>query len=244
MKKINNFVALDSVHGKFIVNRQCFFQAEHIIKTGQTHIETELQKILAIAQFLPKECVVVDAGANCGLISIPIAQAITSKNGVVHAFEPQRMLAYALCGAVSLNDLNNIFVHNKGLGSCNEILDLSMPDYSVAQDFGLYSIPKATQNPTDKVIMTTIDSLDLPHLDLLKIDVEGMEIDVLKGAQAMLKNHQPWCWVEHWMLTIDDIKQQFSGLNYKFYVMDELNLLCVPEIRSNTVNLTIKAKQV
>lgn len=243
MKKINNFIKLDSTHGHFIINRHCFFQAEHMLKTGETHIEDELQKILAISQFLENDCVVVDAGANIGLVSIPMAQAIANKNGVVHAFEPQRMLAYGLSGSVALNDLSNVFVHHKALGSRNETLLLEMPDYSKVQDFGLYSIPEATQQANEKVTMTTIDDLELPSLDFLKIDVEGMEIEVLKGAQTMLKQYQPWCWVEYWKLDVEDIKQQFAGLDYEFYKMDKLNLLCAPKIRSSQVELTINAKK-
>jgi hypothetical protein len=41
---INNFVVIDSIYGKFIVNRYCDYQAEALIKTGATHIEPELKK--------------------------------------------------------------------------------------------------------------------------------------------------------------------------------------------------------
>jgi len=251
MKKINNFVKIDSEHGPFIVNRHCSYQAEHLIKTGRTHIEPELKNILAIVQLLPEECVVVDAGANIGMVALPIAHAIAPKKGVVHAFETQRMMAYALCGAVALNDLENVFVHNKALGSTLTNIEMKVPNYSKSQDFGMFSLVEQTaetqepssENTLESITAIPIDSLNLPRLDFLKIDVEGMEIDVLKGCRNSLKKYLPWCWVEYWKVDIEEIKQQFFELDYEFYIMDKLNMLCVPLEKSKSVDLTINAKK-
>ena len=140
MNNVNNFTVLESVYGKFIVNRHCAYQADVLVKTGYTHIEAELGKILTIVRSLTEGSVVIDAGANIGLISIPIAQEIKAKRGTVHAFEVQRMLFYALCGSAALNDLDNIFVHNKALGASAGEVNASQPDYGSPQDFGLYSL--------------------------------------------------------------------------------------------------------
>ena len=119
---VNNFVAIDSEYGKIIVNRYCTYQAEYLIKTGRPHIQAELDVILKIILLLGDGAVVVDAGANVGLVTIPIAQAIHSSGGHVLAFEPQRMMSYALSGSAALNDLNNVIVFNKEIGraSCRE----------------------------------------------------------------------------------------------------------------------------
>ena len=114
---MNNFVVIESEYGKFIVNRHCDYQAESLIKTGWPHIQEELAKILTLVGRLPENSIVVDAGANIGLVAIPIAQAIAQKGGIVHAFEPQRIISYALAGAAALNDLENIVVHAKAVGA-------------------------------------------------------------------------------------------------------------------------------
>ena len=108
MNIINNFTVVESIYGRFIVNRHCSHQAEALIKTGIPHIQSELKQILTIVSSLPNECLIIDAGANIGLVSVPIAQAVKGKHGVVHSFEPQRMLFYALCGTAALNDLENL----------------------------------------------------------------------------------------------------------------------------------------
>lgn len=101
---VNNFVMIDSVHGKFIVNRHCLYQAESLIKTGHTHIETELSNILKIISLSDDNPVALDIGANIGFVSVPIANFLKRRGGgTVYAFEAQRMLYYALCGTVALN---------------------------------------------------------------------------------------------------------------------------------------------
>ncbi len=244
MKKVNNFVKIDSERGPFIINRHCSFQAEHMIKTGQTHIEPELNNILGIAKLLPENCVVVDAGANVGMVAIPMAQSVLSKNGVVHAFEPQRMLAYALSGAVALNDLENVFVHNQALSNKTESVSINTPNYSTPQDYGCYQLDHKSDKPAENIEAVSLDSKNFSRLDFLKIDVEGMELAVLEGARQSLANWQPWCWVEHWKLNINDIKHCFAGLDYEFYLMDKLNLLCAPKSRLDSVDLVINAKKI
>lgn len=242
--KIKNFTSIDSEYGTFIVNRHCAYQAEVLIKTGRPHIQDELNKILAIVNTLPDKCVAVDAGANIGLVTIPLAQLLTKKNGFIHAFEVQRMMSYALCGAVALNDLENVKVYNKALGSDAGKLKHQSLDYSKPQDFGLFSLTDQTIDTQETVEVLCLDSIDFKRLDFLKIDVEGMEIDVLKGSQALIKKHLPWCWVEYWQVGLEAIKAQFSGLPYVFYKMDELNLLCAPSGRLQEAALDINAKEV
>src|SRR3954452_17454751 len=140
IQNVNNFTVLESVYGKLVVNRHCAYQADALIKTGYPHIESELVKILAIVRSLPDGSVVVDAGANVGLVSIPIAREVKSRGGVVHAFEVQRMMFYALCGSAALNDLSNLFVYNKALCAAAGEISASQPDYGTLQDFGLYSL--------------------------------------------------------------------------------------------------------
>jgi|SRR5579862_5579063 len=236
--KVNNFTVIESDYGKFIVNRHCAFQAESLIKTGLPHIQGELHTILTLINLLPESCVVVDAGANIGLVALPVAQAVLARGGVVHAFEVQRMLYYALCGSAALNDLENLIVHNRALGRSSGILSAGKPDYGKPQDFGMFSLVEQDDARPERVECVTVDSLDLPRLDFLKVDVEGMEIDVLDGARASIDRHLPWCWIEYWKVNLADIKARFDGLDYKFYIMDKLNMLCAPAGKMGRLRIT------
>ena len=89
-----------------------------------------------------------------------------------------------------------------------------------------------------------IDSLALPRLDFLKIDVEGMEPEVLLGAQNAIRNFDPWCWVEYWKVDINQIKTNFPTEKYQFYLMDRLNLLCAPLSRMASSGIRINGEPV
>jgi FkbM family methyltransferase len=238
---LRNFTVIDSSYGPFIVNRYCTFQAEALIKTGRPHIEGELQKILKIISTLPLNCVIVDGGANIGLISIPVAHAIREKDGVVHAFEVQRMLFYGLCGAAALNDLENLQAYRMGLGKAKAVFKVPLLNYSVPMDFGAVSlVDQDNSSSTDDVEIASLDDLALPGLDFLKLDIEGMEIDALKGARRMIEQHLPWCWIEYDKVGPGAIKEQFKHLDYKFFLADRRNMVCVPVVRpaANLVNAT------
>jgi FkbM family methyltransferase len=228
-RAVKNFTTIESVYGNLIVNRHCAYQADVLIKTGFPHIQFELMKILTIINRLPEHCVVVDAGANIGLVAIPIAQAVAARGGTVLAFEVQRMLFYALCGSAALNDLANLHAFNLGLGSGVGQIHAPQIDYSHPQDFGEISLAHPNPGaPGEVVTIMSIDSLNLNRLDFLKIDVEGMEPDILRGARDSIAKYQPWCWVEYRQVGIEPIKANFPGQNYRFFPMDPLNMLCAP----------------
>ena len=237
--QINNFVSIDSIYGKFIVNRHCSYQAEALIKTGSTHIESELGNISTIINILPEGAVAIDAGANIGFVRIPLANWLSKKGGVVYAYEVQRMFYYALCGSAALNDISNLFVHNCGLGATKKTLKVPIQNYSQPKDFGTLSLKKQDNiNNYENVEIITIDSLNLSRLDFLKIDVEGMEIEVLIGGRETIRKNRPWCWIEYWMVDKELLKKQFDGLNYAIYIMDQLNVLCAPIDKLTASNLT------
>lgn len=238
-QKVNNFLALDSDYGTFIVNRNCALQAEALVKTGKPHIQPELDNMLQLMLHLPDNCVVVDGGANIGLVSIPLAKAVAAKHGRVHAFEPQRLLNYALCGSIALNDIENLVVHRNGLADKKGIMQVPAVDYSKASDYGMVQLKPEGMAGGDAVEVIALDDFGLERIDFFKLDIEGMEVEALRGAQKLLRTHQPWCWIEYWMTGAEAIIEQFSGLDYEFFKADQLNLLCAPKIRWNKEQLHI-----
>jgi FkbM family methyltransferase len=244
--KIDNFVVLDSIYGKFIVARTCTFQAEALVKTGLTHIENELANIFAIIDTLPNDCIVVDGGANIGFFTVPVAQRIKQRGGKVISFEPQRQLFNALSGSLALNDLDNVFLHNMGLGDGRQSTAcLPAVDYSVVQDFGTVSLSvddKVEEHHwmrTRSVDIDSIDSLMLPRLNFIKLDVEGFEIPALVGALKAIANYRPYIWVEYFITGAKEIKQALSTItDYSYYIVDYQNMLCIPNEQLDTINMT------
>ena len=234
--KVDNFVVLESVYGKFIVPRTCLFQAESLVKTGRTHIEDELANIFAIVDTLPADAIIVDGGANIGFFTIPVANRTQGRGTRIIAFEPQRQLFQAQGGSLALNGYNHVNLHNVGLASDPGIAQLPKIDYSVAQDFGTVKLSGDTTVDedgwmSDRVVdITSIDAMDLPGLDFFKLDVEGYEIPALTGAINTIQKYRPWIWVEYFITGADVIKESLIELdNYEFFIVDYQNMLCAPK---------------
>jgi FkbM family methyltransferase len=232
---VDNFVVLDSVYGKFVVARTCLFQAEALVKTGRTHIESELANIFAIVDTLPADAVIVDGGTNIGFFSVPVAHRTQGRDIRIIGFEPQRQLFQALSGSLAINGYRHVYLHNCGLGAEPGIAQLPAVDYSIAQDFGTVSLSDETTVAedgwmNDRVVdITSIDAMELPRLDFFKLDVEGYEVPALTGALATIKQHRPWIWVEYFITGADTIKQALNDLDdYAFFIMDYQNMLCAP----------------
>ena len=242
---VKNFTEMETIYGKFIVNRNCSYQADALIKTGIPHIQEELDKMFLIIDSLPEECLILDIGANIGLVGVPLAQSVKHKKGVVYAFEVQKMLYYALCGTVALNDLDNLHVFNYGIGMEESTLNVPVPDYSKVEDYGEVSLVMPNilnkYKNFESIDIYTIDGMDLEKLDFIKVDVEGMEIDVLIGGANTIKKYRPWCWIEQWNVDKKTLISQFDNLDYTIYQMDGANILCCPNEKLKKLGSTINA---
>jgi FkbM family methyltransferase len=224
---IPNFVVLDSIHGRFIVNRYCDFQAEALIKTGATHIESELQNIFAVIDTLSEGAVIIDGGANAGFFTIPVANRIRDRGQKIFSFEPQLMLYRALSGSLALNDINCCELFYAGLGEQSGIAMVPVIDYSTPQDFGRVQISQDGDGTPVEIV--TIDGLELHRLDFIKLDVEGYECAALTGGVETIQQHRPYIWVEFFISGVDPIKAALSAVpDYAFYKVDYQNMLCVP----------------
>jgi len=233
---ISNFVVLDSVYGKFIVARTCAFQAEALVKTGRTHIESELNNIFAILDTLPDNAVIVDGGANIGFFTIPVAHRTQDCGTRIISFEPQRQLFQALSGSLALNGYDHVYLHHCGLAAEPGIAQLPAVDYSVAQDFGTVQLSDQATVDEDNwmanrvVNVTSIDAMELSRLDFFKLDVEGYEVAALTGAIKTIKQYRPWIWVEYFITGTEPIKQALGELDqYEFLIVDYQNMVCAPK---------------
>lgn len=132
--------------------------------------------------------VVVDVGANLGAHTIAFAQTVTN-TGAVIAFEPQRGLYNMLCGSLALNSITNVDAYPYAVGRESGSTTIPPIDYDQPNNFG--GVEMGNYPDGLRVRQVTIDSLHLANLDFLKIDVEGMELDVILGAERTLDRLRP-----------------------------------------------------
>lgn len=134
-------------------------------------------------QFCKKDKVFVDIGAHFGSYALSLAPYCQT----VYAFECQRETYYQLCGGVAINAYWNIYPHHVALGDKNEE---KVPININSVDGGGTSLLNNNDNQpleVDYCSMKTLDSFQLENIGFLKIDAEGYEEFILKGAVNTLK---------------------------------------------------------
>lgn len=162
--------------------------------------------------------IVIDAGANLGGFTVPIAKALKS-SGKVFSFEPQRIVFQQLCSNIFINELDNVFTHNVALG--NEISTIEIPeiDFHGSANVGGFSISKEIRGEIENdaklgraysnkyienekfiVPLTSLDSYKIfSDVTFIKADVEGFELEFFQGARdTIINNNYPPIVFELW----------------------------------------------
>ena len=150
--------------------------------------------------FLKPGMTIVDVGANIGLMSLLFSE-IAGDEGRVIAFEPSGFANGLLRHNLEINECSNVTTYRKAVSDRVGETTFADPDTAkIGQlNFGSISLQSwikegLGQNvPTE---MTTIDALDLTACDFIKIDVEGAEAAVIRGARNTLAKHRPFLSIE------------------------------------------------
>ncbi|WP_109078783.1 FkbM family methyltransferase [Aggregatibacter kilianii] len=186
--------------------------------------ETEVQFLI---NNLAEDDNVIEVGSNIGMHSVPLAKAIPQ--GRLFCFEPQRIIYQQLCCNLNLNSLVNVYAFNSGVGNQNTVIETQSTDYNTSWNYGSFSLDKgfSTESPfhgATKNEMTPIIKLDsqlqiaqLTSLKLLKIDAEGFELKVLKGAQNTIKKLQPLIFIEAHLHSCNALLSHLRSINYRCY---------------------------
>lgn len=214
-------------------------------------------EIMLFSQILKSGNFVIDVGANIGTHTVPMAQMVSPK-GIVYAFEPQRLTYQLLCTNVALNSLNNVFTHLAGVSDTPGTAKIPVIQFGRPANIGNLNIEG--HGTGESVPIMKLDQMEIPGLDFIKIDVEGMELQVLSGAINTLKKYRPVLFVENNIAensnklinTIINLDYQclwhiadyynpnnfFQNPNNIFDIINrpEINLLCIPTEKKLNIN--------
>ena len=153
--------------------------------------EVPIQNIFT--QHLKSGDVFYDIGANVGFFSI-IAAKLVGDTGKVYAFEPGEENAKSIRHNAQLNSFSQIEVIEKAVSHTSGEGQLLLAEYS-----GGHALATADA-PPDLAGEVTVDLVSIDDLiaqnkikppNFVKVDVEGAELDVLKGMRETIKTHQP-----------------------------------------------------
>jgi hypothetical protein len=156
-----------------------------------------------IKPYIEKSTYIVDVGANIGCHAVSYANF--NSKCKVWAFEPQEKLHEILKRNVAKNNLNDrVTLFKSGLG--HEARGTTMTSLDKVYDANQRGHNKGgigIGEGGESIDIITLDSLQLPGLDFLKIDVEGAEGLVIQGGAETIKKYKPVIFFEHNYQTID-----------------------------------------
>jgi FkbM family methyltransferase len=133
------------------------------------------------------EDVVVEAGAYLGDLTVPLSRCCKQ----IHAFEPQEEVRELLLHNLRVNGCTNVTVYPYALGHAHA------KGYYKENEPGSPGSTMIVDNVEDKSAdVVPLDDVSLSHVDLIKGDVEGMEVLLLAGAQNTIWRHRPTLFME------------------------------------------------
>ncbi len=164
---------------------------KHFINIIKKKSHKDVVKILqnmAYFGFEPK--VIFDIGANIGMYSLFFAEELNDKVKI-YAFEPVTDTYNVLINNINLNKFSNISAYNFGFHRNEMIVELGIPKERESENVGLYTC-KHDGEIKDVVKCKMIRMVDfinengISNIDLIKIDVEGCELDILDSSKDIL----------------------------------------------------------
>ena len=244
------YILANTNHGSMIVNRFDYRETEHggygvgyqLLNT-QSFDATEVAAVLELLtlrrRFFGDGVIALDLGANVGVHTIEWAKHMFGWGNVV-SVEAQQRIYYALAGNIAINNCFNATAVWAAIGSQSGEIQIPEPDYFTASSFGSLEIIKKENNEDigqkldwspDKlstVPMIAIDNFQLDRLDLVKLDIEGMEEDAINGAMNSINRHKPILMIEHIKSNKEKLLKKLIPIGYRVYGIG-LNFLMVHE---------------
>lgn len=150
----------------------------------------ESDNFVIIKNTIKKGDHIIDIGAHIGLMSVVLGKMVGDK-GKIYSFEPSPLTFSILNKTIKLNNLQHIITPiNKAVSITNGVVEFNADFENVSNSMVLYENNKFHKKI--KVATTSLDDFikekEIKQLDFIKIDAEGVELDVLKGARETLKN--------------------------------------------------------
>lgn len=170
-----------------------------------------------LAQIVKPGMTVVEVGANIGAHSVALAKACFP--GALYLFEPQQRVFQILCANLALNGVRNAIAYPEASGDAEGFVVVPPIDYGSVDNFGGVSVQADGEGVAGaRVRATPLDALGLKACHVIKIDVEGFEAQVLRGAVKTIGRHRPLLYVEN-----DRAEHQgevialIAGMGYRLY---------------------------
>ena len=254
------FVLASSDHGPLIVNRLDYnhnFNGDfygvgaQIMENGAydpRDVSNLKGLLLCRREHFGDGVVALDGGANIGVHSVEWSR-LMREWGSVLAVEAQERIFYALAGNLALQNCFNARAIWAALADVPGELAIPEPDYTKQGSFGSFELkarvgqefigqPIDYARPTSDVKQIMIDGMGLERLDLLKLDLEGMEAEALDGARETISRCKPILFIETIKSDKDAIAAALKAEGYRV-MPNGMNILAIHETDPTMQNVAV-----
>lgn len=177
---------------------------------------------------------IVDGGANYGVYSMAFADLCTRRTRV-HAVEAQRLIFQMLNANIALNSIENVWTYHAVLDECSgRSVTMTPPDLNHRANFGAFEINDDVRlsdydgthfMAKESVKSLCIDDLQLSNCALIKLDVEGMEVNAIAGAMNTIHRDRPVLFFERHKSDYVTIKHMLRPHRYTLWELDQANVI-------------------
>ncbi len=178
-------------HGHFLYNANDIYVGKSLELYGEySEHESYLFK-----KIVRPDTIVIEIGANVGSQTVLLSR-LAGENGIVYAFEPQHIIFQNLCANLALNGIKNAKAYPYACGKSNGTIFVPPVNYEISGNFGGISMDESIG---EKVKLIALDEWLCieKSISLIKIDVEGMEQQVINGLSQTIKIHKPILFIEN-----------------------------------------------
>lgn len=225
---------INTAYGPMMVPRFDSIQTYHLKTSGRAPTHDLLEVIKEEINKCDRKPVFIDIGANIGVYSV----ALSPLCKLVFAFEPDYFMFNILCANVALSGLDNIYTYNFMLGKNFGMASQPKVDYSKYGNFGNitwqpeYDSININDNCRSYAIIRPVDAcfeqIMFTENALMKIDVEGMEMEVLEGAKMFIGHYKPVLFIEHTTVGIEKLKFWADMNKYDTQILSH-DVVCRPQ---------------
>jgi len=182
-------------------------------------------EVKLMKSMLTPASVMIDVGANIGQICLPAAKYAKH----VHAFEPNAQNFAVLERNIRANPFINVTANHSAVSNSDTPITIYVPRTYNTGAISAYP-DDAWEADTETVPTVRLDDYcaNFASVDLIKIDVEGAELDVLEGARTILQHQRPVVFMEVTQSilhranrSVQDVLDYFAPLNYQLFRIDQ-----------------------
>ena len=233
----------------FYVDEVNDFIKNHVIKRGaswEEYIHDQFKK------YVKPGSVALDIGGHIGTHTLNLSRLV-GESGQVYVFEPQAKMFCELAINMHLNGCKNIRYFHNALGAEEKLIKMHIPKEAWTVTYGPSLINEGhgtvsldLDSPGDSTKMIRLDDLHIDNISVIKMDVEGFEMEVIRGGKETILRNKPVLIVEIFTdeKTAERIKE-ISDMGYvsTFIGLDNYLFLPSERVKSATISGPLNSEE-